>query len=241
MGPFAKRDNNSYSNRLKKFLGYKPRNLELYRMALRHQSAAEKIQPRLDSKNSNERLEYLGDAVLDLVVAELVFNKFPFKGEGYLTEVRSKIVSRKQLGLLAEKMGIIELIETDGNIPNNRHIKLTLGGNALEAVIGAVYLDKGYKFCRKYIFKKLIKPYIDLDEIEKLDRNFKSLVNQWAQKQKKTLSFDVISSRENSRKFTIALVVDGSEVSRATHFSKKNAEKMAAAKACKILDLIVED
>ncbi len=230
-----------YRKKLKQFLGYKPRKMHLYRMALRHMSAAENHDANSDLKNSNERLEYLGDAVLDLVVAEIVFNKFPFKGEGYLTEVRSKIVSRKQLGFLAEKMGIIEMIETDSNVPKSRHIQLTLGGNALEAIIGAIYLDRGYNFCKKYIFKKIIKPYIDLDEIEKVDRNYKSMINQWAQKEKRNLEFEVVPGQGNKKKFTISLMVDGKEIARGTHFSKKSAEKIAAAKACRELELVEEE
>lgn len=237
----SKLSKSEYRKRLKQFLGYKPKKLHLYRMALRHLSAAENFDANSELKNSNERLEYLGDAVLDLVVAEIVFNKFPFKGEGYLTEVRSKIVSRKQLGFLAEKMGVIEMIETDEHVPKSRHIQLSLGGNALEALIGAVYLDKGYNFCKKYIYKKVIKPYIDLDEIEKLDRNYKSMINQWAQREKHTLDFEVIPTKGNKKKFTISLQVDGKEVSQGTHFSKKSAEKIAAAKACRELNLIEED
>lgn len=241
MGEHKPESKRTYSKRLKKILGYRPGNVELYRMAFRHLSASQPLQPRQEQKNSNERLEYLGDAVLDLVVAELVFQKFPFRGEGHLTEVRSKIVSRRQLGILAEKMGLIEMIETDGNFPNNRHILQTLGGNALEALIGAVYLDRGYKFSRRYILKKVIAPYIDLDDIENLDKNFKSIINQWAQKLKKNLEFVVVSDKENTRRFTIACVVDGEEMGRASHFSKKNAEKLAAARACRKLDLLGEN
>jgi ribonuclease-3 len=228
------------SFRLKSLLGFRPRKMKLYSMALRHLSAAEKMEYR-EHKNSNERLEFLGDAVLDMAVAELVFAKFPFRGEGHLTEVRSKIVSRKQLGSISEKIGLIELIETDGNIPQSRHVQQIIGGNALEALIGAVYLDKGYKRCRTFIYKKIIKPYIDLDEIENIDKNYKSIINQWAQKLKKNLLFKVVTEKNNNRRFTVALIVDGEEISRASHFSKKSAEKLAAAKACENLDLLGEN
>lgn len=238
MGEHKPETKRQYSKRLKKILGYSPRNTDLYRMAFRHLSASQPLQPRQIQKDSNERLEYLGDAVLDLVVAELVFQKFPFRGEGHLTEVRSKIVSRRQLGILAEKMGLIEMIETDGNLLNNRHIQQSVGGNALEALIGAVYLDRGYKFSRKFIIKKVIKPYIDLDDIENLDKNFKSIINQWAQKYKKNLEFSILSDKENSRRFTIACLINGEEMGRASHFSKKNAEKLAAARACRKLGLL---
>ena len=208
-------------------------------MAFRHLSAAEKIQ-FTSMKNSNERLEYLGDAVLDMVIAEIVYKKFPFKGEGFLTEVRSKIVSRKQLSSIALKIGLPSFIEVENVLTRNRHVMSTLAGNALEALVGAIYLDRGYKKTTGFIYKKLLKPHIDLDEIENLHINYKSLVNQWVQKNKKNLEFVVLVEKSASKngKFKIALDIDGERISTAENYSKKNAEKAACAKAAEQLGLL---
>jgi len=208
-------------------------------MAFRHLSAAEKIQ-FTSMKNSNERLEYLGDAVLDMVIAEIVYKKFPFKGEGFLTEVRSKIVSRKQLSSIALKIGLPSFIEVENVLTRNRHVMSTLAGNALEALVGAIYLDRGYKKTTGFIYKKLLKPHIDLDEIENLHINYKSLVNQWVQKNKKNLEFVVLVEKSASKngKFKIALDIDGERISTAENYSKKNAEKTACAKAAEHLGLL---
>lgn len=225
--------------RIKNLIGFKPRNLKLYKMAFRHLSAAEKIQ-FTSMKNSNERLEYLGDAVLDMVIAEIVYKKFPFKGEGFLTEVRSKIVSRKQLSSIALKIGLPSFIEVENVLTRNRHVMSTLAGNALEALVGAIYLDRGYKKTTGFIYKKLLKPHIDLDEIENLHINYKSLVNQWVQKNKKNLEFVVLVEKSSSKngKFKIALDIDGERISTAENYSKKNAEKAACAKAAEQLGLL---
>ncbi len=223
---------------IKNLIGFGPGNLELYKKAFRHLSASEKIQ-FTTLKNSNERLEFLGDAVLDMVIAEMVFKKFPFKGEGFLTEVRSKIVSRKQLSTMAMKIGITTFIEVEDVLAKNRHVMSSLAGNALEALVGAIYLDKGYNATRKFVYKKLLKPHIDLDDIHNLHINYKSLVNQWAQKSKKQLDFKILTEKGDSKsgKFKIALVIDGEEIATAENYSKKNAEKIACAKAAEILGL----
>ncbi|MCB9261239.1 MAG: ribonuclease III [Flavobacteriales bacterium] len=223
---------------MRKLLGFRPRNIDLYKKAFRHLSASEKIL-YTDQKDSNERLEYLGDAVLDLIVAELVFRKFPFKGEGFLTEIRSKIVSRKQLSYIAQKLGLHDFLETEQIIAKNPHVMNSLAGNALEALVGAIYIDRGYKASKRFVYRKVLKPYIDLDEIQNQDINYKSMINQWAQKNKKNIEFRVIETKEegNNRKFKIALEVDGIELCQAQNYSKKLAEKMACAKAAEILKL----
>jgi len=227
-----------YRQQLVGLLGFKPRHWHLYRTAFRHLSAAEKIK-FTDVKDSNERMEFLGDAVLDTVVAEIVFKKFPFKGEGYLTEIRSKIVSRKQLGYIAVKLDIPAFLESDEVLHQSRHILTTLSGNALEALIGAVYLDRGYHKTKEFVYKKILKPYIDLDEIDNQHINYKSLLNQWAQKHRKNLEFRILQERtdSDSGKYLIGLFIDEEEVSSSENFSKKNAEKEAAAKACEKLGI----
>ncbi|MFT5724624.1 MAG: ribonuclease-3 [Bacteroidia bacterium] len=230
-----KKDRKTKAN-IKQLIGFKPKNLQLYKKAFRHLSASENIQ-FTSQKNSNERLEYLGDAVLDMVIAEIIFKKFPFKGEGFLTEVRSKIVSRKQLSYMAMKIGIPSFIEVEEVLQKNRHVMGSLAGNALEALVGAIYLDRGYSHTKSFIYKKLLKPHIDLDEIHNQYINYKSLVNQWAQKHKKLLEFKVLKDKAKNGKFKIALVVDGEEICTAENYSKKNAEKVCCAKAAGILGL----
>ncbi|MFT5512300.1 MAG: ribonuclease-3 [Bacteroidia bacterium] len=224
--------------RIRQLIGFKPKNLKLYRKAFRHLSASENIQ-FTSQKNSNERLEYLGDAVLDMVIAEIIFKKFPFKGEGFLTEVRSKIVSRKQLSYMAIQIGIPTFIEVEDVLQKNRHVMGSLAGNALEALVGAIYLDRGYGKTKSFVYKKLLTPHIDLDEIQNQYIDYKSLVNQWAQKHKKQLIFTVIKDKGESKngKFKIGLEVDGEEICTAENYSKKNAEKICCAKASTILQL----
>lgn len=238
---FNSRKDKHTRKHIKALIGFKPRNLDLYKKAFRHLSASERIQ-FTSQKNSNERLEFLGDAILDMVIAEIIFKKFPFKGEGFLTEVRSKIVSRKQLSFMAIQIGIPSFIEVEDVLAKNKHVMSSLAGNALEALVGAIYLDRGYKRTQSFIFNKLLKPYIDLDEIQNQHINYKSLINQWAQKNKKELVFEVLTEKNDAKngKFKIALVVDGEQICTAENFSKKNAEKICCAKAAEILELSPE-
>jgi ribonuclease III len=230
-----------YRQKIKHIIGYYPLRWELYERAFLHLSVNKNLNGR-SKINSNERLEYLGDAVLDSVIAELVFKKFPFKGEGFLTEMRSKMVSRKQLADLARKMGIPEVLKT-GMKRNDWHVISSLSGNALEALIGVVYLDKGYKFTGNFIYNRLITPYIDLNNLEDIDINYKSIVNHWVQKEKKVMEFKIIEKREENRKslFLVALIIDNEQVGTGKHFSKKTAEKLAAESACKKLGLKPND
>lgn len=234
----TRKEDRQLQARIKDLIGFRPRNLELYSKAFRHLSASERIE-FTSAKNSNERLEFLGDAVLDMVVAEIIFKKFPFKGEGFLTEVRSKIVSRKQLSSIALKIGLPSFIQVEDVLSKNRHVMSSLAGNALEALVGAIYLDRGYKATKVFIYKKILKPHIDLDDIHNLHINYKSLVNQWAQKNKKKLDFAILVDKADSKvgRYKIGLVIDGEEIATAENYSKKNAEKVACAKAAEILGL----
>lgn len=234
----TRKEDRQLQARIKDLIGFRPRNLELYSKAFRHLSASERIE-FTSAKNSNERLEFLGDAVLDMVVAEIIFKKFPFKGEGFLTEVRSKIVSRKQLSSIALKIGLPSFIQVEDVLSKNRHVMSSLAGNALEALVGAIYLDRGYKATKVFIYKKILKPHIDLDDIHNLHINYKSLVNQWAQKNKKKLDFAILVDKADSKvgRYKIGLVIDGEEIATAENYSKKNAEKAACAKAAEILGL----
>ena len=182
------------------------------------------------NKKSNERLEYLGDAILDSVVAELLFKKFPYKGEGFLTEMRSKIVSRAQLNHLSNKLGLNKLIHSAGDSRNNCK---SMNGDAFEAFIGALYLDKGYTFARKIIIDRIINIHLDLDELETQIVNFKSKLVEWGQKEKKEVDFKMVEEIGDGfkKQFLVKIFVDGEELESGQDFSIKGAEQIAAEKA----------
>ena len=182
-------------------------------------------------KINNERLEYLGDAIIGSIIAEYLFKKFPYKGEGFLTEMRSKIVCRSNLDKLSRKLGIDRLIESSAD---TKSAAKSMRGDAFEAFIGALYLDKGYAFTRKVIIKRIVNIHIDIDTLEHLDTNFKSKLIEWSQKEKKEVEFRVISEKgiKNKHQYEVEVYVDEEPISRGIDFSIKGAEKIAAEKAC---------
>ncbi|MEM6300000.1 MAG: ribonuclease III [Bacteroidota bacterium] len=221
---------------VRRITGSRPINIKLYVLAMQHTSVAKTLSN--GHKESNERLEYLGDAVLDSVVAEFLFKKFPYKDEGFLTDIRSRIVSRDSLNQLARKLGMEELIRVE----QRRNIRMykSMLGDAMEAFVGAVYLDRGYGFTRRFIIKKLICTYLDLEEIVATDPNYKSQLIEWAQHRSKRVEFKVVQTKGNSseRQFRVQVRLDNEVVSRGAGFSKKKAEQDAARKAC---DILMED
>lgn len=205
-------------------------------MAFRHRSVA--IQTKNGFKSSNERLEFLGDAILGSVVAEVLFKKYPYKEEGFLTEMRSKIVSRINLNQLSRKLGLNELIEFDSrmSIPSKQGSML---GDAFEALIGAVFLDKGYNFTRDFLITQIIKPHVDIHQLELTETNFKSKLIEWCQRHGKDISFEVVANTvgENVKLFSIQVVIDGEIFGLGIDYNKKNAEKLAAEKTCEALKI----
>jgi ribonuclease-3 len=228
-----------YVRSLKNLLGFVPGNIRLYRMAFRHKSVAVSIKENGNAKNSNERLEFLGDAILGSVIATLLFKKYPFKGEGFLTEMRSKIVSRANLNILAKKMGLNELIEYDAKMFGyNRQSSLL--GDAFEALIGAIYLDKGYAKTQTYILTRIINPLVDIHQLENTETNFKSRLIEWCQHHNKEVLFEKVKNKEEegSRLFTVEALIDGEVKGIGQDYNKKNAEKIAAEKACEELKIL---
>lgn len=225
---------------LPQLLGFRPGNFALYEQAFRHNSYVNQKFPDEEGVLSNERLEYLGDAVLDLVVAEVLFLSYPNKGEGFLTETRAKIVSRAMLGDLAVKMGLDELIQYGKGLGHNKQVMRSLSGNALEALLGAIYLDKGYTFTRDYILKRVLKNYLDIHELALLEVNFKSRLIEWSQKMKKEITFDLAEEKIKGRSkiYVMSVKIDGLELGRGEEFSKKKAEQEAARIACIHLQII---
>jgi ribonuclease-3 len=228
--------NRKYVKILKNLLGFVPGNIALYKLAFRHKSVAQNIKRGV--KNSNERLEFLGDAVLGSVVAEVLFKLYPYEDEGFLTELRSKIVSRVNLNQLGRKLGFDKLIEFDNRALNTQR-QGSLLGDAFEALIGAVYLDKGYDFTKNFLINRIIKSHIDIHTLEQTETNFKSKLIEWCQRHGKDISFDLVNNLEgeNTKLFTVQASVDGEPAGQGKEFSKKNAEKLAAEKACETLGI----
>ena len=222
---------------MKNLLGFVPGNIKLYRMAFRHRSVA--IILKNGTKNSNERLEFLGDAILGAVIADELFKRYPYKTEGFLTEMRSKIVSRVNLNQLAKKLGLDELIEFDNRIVSFPTKQSSLLGDAFEALIGAIYLDKGYEFTRNFLLDHIIKPHVDILTLETTETNFKSKLIEWCQRQGKEVAFEIVpnSEGESNKLFTVNALVEGETKGIGRDYNKKNAEKLAAEKACIILGI----
>ncbi len=226
-----------YIRSLNNLLGFVPGNLRLYRMAFRHRSVA--VALKGGTKNSNERLEFLGDAILGAVIAELLFKMYPYKNEGFLTEMRSKIVSRSNLNQLGKRLGLDELIEFDTRVISHTHKQGSLMGDTFEAMIGAIYMDKDYNFTRNFLINRIIKPHIDILTLELTETNFKSKIIEWCQRHGKDITFEIIPNAEgeNAKLFTIQVNIDGEICALGRDYNKKNAEKLAAEKACEFLNI----
>ena len=214
--------------------GLTPSNLELYRLATLHSSIAQENKHGL--KESNERLEYLGDAILGAAVADYLFKKFPFKPEGFLTEIRSRIVNREALNQLARKIGVANIVQFDNK---NAHLQQVILGNTLEAIIGAIYLDKGFLRTRKFVIDKMIAPNYDLEELVNSNSNFKSKIIEWAQREGKEVRFEIVNvtKARNHKEFTAQVLVDNEAKGTGYGNSKKKAEQDAAFKTCEMLSL----
>ncbi|WP_443944881.1 ribonuclease III [Pedobacter sp. AW1-32] len=226
-----------FVKKLKNILGFVPGNITLYKMAFRHRSVAKLLQN--GSRSSNERLEFLGDAVLGSVIAELLFKQYPYKEEGFLTEMRSKIVNRANLNQLARKMGFDKLIQFDQRSVSVQTKHNSMLGDAFEAIIGAIYLDKGYNFAKEFLLRRIVKPHIDIHTLELTETNFKSKLIEWCQRHGKDVMFELVQNEEgeSAKLFTISALVDGERYGTGRDYNKKNAEKLAAEKACEALSI----
>jgi ribonuclease-3 len=208
--------------------GFYPNNIFLYKLAFIHKSAGSDSLRGV--RVNNERLEFLGDAILDAVVADYLFKTFPLKDEGFLTEMRSKIVSRVQLNKLSQKLGLETLIRHD---PGSGGAFRSLQGDTFEALIGAMYLDKGYHFTRMILVEKIIKHYFNIDDLVTQELNFKSRMIEWSQKEKNQLSFNMVSEIGTGyqKQYIVEILVDGIPIAKGQDYSIKGAEQSAAEKA----------
>lgn len=213
---------------IRNIFGYYPGNISLYILAFRHKSQAEELHNGI--RISNERLEFLGDTVLSTVVADFLFRMFPYKDEGFLTEMRSRIVSRAQLNKLSLRLGIDQLII---HTQEKNNVYRSIKGDAFEAIIGAMYLDKGYTFTRKILINRVIKNNFDLTELVNTDVNFKSKLIEWAQKEKNPVEFNVVKEVGSGyhKQYIVEVVVNKEVAGTGQDYSIKGAEQNAAMKA----------
>lgn len=221
------------AKRISAIVGFTPTHLPLFRLAFHHRSSISEDSSAL--KMSNERLEFLGDAVLSAVVAEYLFKKYPTGTEGFLTKMRSKIVKRKTLNQIAGEMGLDDIL----NQYNDTQLSDSMKGNALEAFVGAIYLEKGYHKTRRIIISKILRRYLDIHELETQDDNYKSQLLEHCQKSGKEIDYQLRQKYKFDKRdrFKIAVMIDDKEVAVAEAFSKKSAEQLASQKAIEFLGI----
>jgi ribonuclease-3 len=228
---FSSGNNKELVHQLEHILGFKPTHLIYYETALIHSSKSE------DTRQNNERLEFLGDAILGAIIAEYLFKKYPTQDEGFLTELRSRIVRRETMNNVAVRMGLNKLVlynQQDKTLSRSH-----IFGNALEALIGAIYLDKGFAKTRTFILKEFIKAYINIDDLEVKDTNYKNKLLNWAQKQGKQVSFETLEEKmEGTRRlFSIGVLLDNELIAAGTGYNKKDAGQVAAENALATLSI----
>ncbi len=230
------KDDKRLAASIKMIVGSKPFNIKPYQIATQHTSVAKSIKKGV--KESNERLEYLGDAVLGMAVADYLFKKYPFKDEGFLTELRSRIVSRESLNQVAIKIGIPQIVQFDRKRKTANSHK-SLYGNTLEALVGAIYIDKGYRKAERFIVKKLLMPHYDLEEIINTTKNYKSKLIEWTQKNSKIPAFEHVETKDKRthKEFIVQVSIDEKPIAKGHGLSKKKAEQDAAREACIVLSL----
>jgi ribonuclease III len=233
---FLKRNNGTYIANKKEFasglrniVGFRTTNLRLYEVAFIHRSASFSLPD--GQRINNERLEFLGDAVLDMILSDYLFEKFPDANEGFMTKIRSRIVNREILNQLAVSMGIDKILVSNVSSSNSTR---NLYGDALEALIGAVFVDKGYKRTKNIFFKRVFNRYLDFKTIINTDTDYKSLVFEWTQKHKTNLTFEYKEEYDFKLKksvFSVTLIINKDEFGTGQGASKKEAEQEAAGKA----------
>ncbi|MBS9773958.1 MAG: ribonuclease III [Tenacibaculum sp.] len=235
--PKNKEDKEFYKN-LKSILNFKPIKLNYYKKAFTHRSLKQ-----IDSKGkpiNYERLEFLGDAMLGSVIASFLYKEAPKGNEGYLTKMRSKIVSRKNLNQVGKDLNLIKFVKSNvskENVGDNIH------GNIFEALVGAIYLDRGFKYCHKFIYEQIIIPYVNLEKLEGKITSYKGLIIEWCQKQKKKYSFETYEDTGNQSKkhFSVKIVINGKQIAKGRDTSKKRAEEMAAKRVYYALQSEIEN
>lgn len=222
-------DKRDFNSRLKYLLGFRPGELRIYEIAFIHRSASFTLP---DGKRvNNERLEFLGDSVLDVILSDFLFEKYPDASEGFMTKIRSRIVNREVLNQLAISMGIDKILVSNVSMAQQTR---NLYGDALEALIGAIFLDKGFRKTKRFFIKNVLKKYLDLEVVVNTDNDYKSLIFEWVQKKKESLSFAVNEEYDFDKKksvFSTILSIGGAEYGKGQGASKKEAEQEASRQA----------
>lgn len=221
--------NKKFNTQLALLLGFMPSNMKPYQLAFKHKSRF---------KHNNERLEFLGDTILDAVVSHEIYLKFHKKNEGDLSKLRAKAVSRETLNNIGKELKVVDLLEY--KIPKVRSESSNLAGNTLEALIGAVYIEQGYSGCYDFVKNRILKPFVHWNTLDRKITDFKSLMFNHAQKYNKSLTFDILeelASSSNNR-FEVAVNLDGKELARGKGKNKKNAEQQASKRALKFLKIL---
>lgn len=215
-------EQNDFYFAVKDFIGFPPKNMVVYERAFMHKS---------ESRNNNERLEFLGDSILDAVISDVIYKSFPLKDEGELSKLRAKVVSRNTLNMLGNKLNLLPHIKYKTGTKPDQNVNIE--GNCLEALIGAVYIDLGYDSCKKFILQKLIHPYIDWKQMENMIIDYKSLLYNYAQKNNIELKFAVLDENLNDaeNRFHVAVLLNNKLICDAFGKSKKHAEQRASKHA----------
>ena len=227
------KESKKFNSFFRNILGYTPRRPELYHIAFTHRSLSSQ---QNGHRINNERLEYLGDAVLGAVVADFLYRKYPYQGEGFLTELRSKIVSRASLNKLAKQMGMEELLEYQRDSSGGFK---SVCGDAFEALVGAIYIEKGYRFTQRVLVNRILCTYLDVEAMASTEWNFKSKLIDWGQKNHRKVTFEVVRTlsqgRSGRRQYESLVSIDGEPQQSGIEFSIKAAEQLAAEKTYKSL------
>lgn len=224
------------ARRIRQIVGFTPSNLHIFVLAFSHKST--QSEKKVGMQN-NERLEYLGDAVLGTIVAEYLFQKYPGADEGFLTKMRSKIVKRKSLNLIGDSMGVDMLL----NEFNNTRISRSMLGNAVEALVGAVYLEVGYEGTKRFIIRRMLHKFVNVHELETYDDNYKSILLEHCQKNGQTVSYRLVKRYKMDKRdrFKVSVNIDGEKIAIADDFNKKSAEQQASEKALHKLGIQPKD
>jgi len=221
-----------FADKLRPLVGFTPSRMSIFKLAFSHKSNPS---DKAYAIQNNERLEYLGDAVLGTIVAEYLFKKYPNANEGFLTKMRSKIVKRSTLNKIGDKMGLDVLLQEYSQTRLSR----SMLGNAVEALVGAVYLERGYAKTRHFVVRLLLRNYVDVHELESYDDNYKSQLLEWCQKNGQTVAYKLVARYkfEKRDRFKVAVLVDGNKLATADDFNKKSAEQTASEKAIRQLGI----
>ncbi|MEJ6623884.1 MAG: ribonuclease III [Flavobacteriaceae bacterium] len=217
---------------IRQIIGFRPKDLSIYKKAFIHRSLH--LKDPFGNPLNYERLEFLGDAMLGAIISKYIFNEVPTADEGYLTKMRSKIVSREHLNELGKELQLLSFVDSK---VHKDHFGENIHGNVFEALVGAIYLDKGYKYCERFIYLKIIEPHVDIAKLEGKVISYKSLLIEWCQKEKKAFNFQVYEDSGNDpiKHFSVKLFIDKQMVAKGRATSKKKTEENASKRAFFVL------